>query len=174
MNIFVLDNDPVNAARQMCNKHIVKMVLESAQLLCSPFPENSAPYKRTHYNHPCAKWIRETSQNYQWLLLHAFALCDEYNIRYYKTHKSSVIIKWAYLNYNNLNLPSIGLTPFPQCMPEEYKVPNNAVQAYRNYYINEKQKFAKWKNTEEPDWFKEGCINKQINSTSKSRVENVS
>ena len=70
MNIFVLHKDPVVAAQMQCDKHVVKMLLESAQMLCSPFEPGSAPYRRSHYNHPCSKWARESSSNYQWLWDH--------------------------------------------------------------------------------------------------------
>ncbi|HAW80963.1 MAG TPA: hypothetical protein DCX27_15355, partial [Balneola sp.] len=94
MNIFVLDKNPNEAARQACDKHVVKMILESAQMLCSVHPEGTAPYKRSFYNHPCTKWVRETDKNYDWLVDHALALCSEYTKRYGKTHKSEEIIQW--------------------------------------------------------------------------------
>ena len=78
VNIFVLDEDPIQAAFQQCNKHVVKMVTETAQLLCSVYPKGVAPYKRTHYNHPCAVWARTSLENYLWLLEHGEALGLEY------------------------------------------------------------------------------------------------
>ena len=95
MNIFVLDESPVVSAKYACDKHVVKMILESAQMLCSVQPEGTAPYKRTHYNHPCTKWVRESSRNYEWLLIHAYALCDEYTRRYDKVHKTQAVIEWC-------------------------------------------------------------------------------
>ena len=92
MNIFVLDYDPVKAALFQCDKHIVKMPLETAQLLCSAFKDVSTPYKKTHLNHPCAKWARKSKHNYEWLILHGLALCDEYQYRYKKTHQSKKVI----------------------------------------------------------------------------------
>ena len=129
MNIFVLNQDPKVSAELMCDKHVVKMILESAQMLCSPFPNGDAPYKRTHFNHPCSKWIRESANNYEWLLSHAYGLVDEYFDRYSKIHKS----------------------PFAQAMPDEYKN-KDAVVAYQTYYINDKKYFAKWKNREMPEF----------------------
>lgn len=158
MNIFVLHQDPMIAAQEMCDKHVVKMILETAQLLCSPFPEGVAPYKRTHYNHPSAIWVRENTANYWWLLRHGTHLTDEYTFRYNKFHKSSSVLNWCYEMFHTL--PAIGIpragntSPFPQCMPEQYKIPNDPVQAYKNYYIGEKKKFAKWnKGREAPGWF---------------------
>ena len=101
MNIFCLDKDPVKAAQMMCDKHIVKMLLESAQLMCTAHREldvscNIMPnidkmlYKSTHKNHPSAKWVRESAYNYIWLYRHWVAMNDEYKLRYNKkvNHKS--------------------------------------------------------------------------------------
>ena len=119
MNIFVLDNNPHVAAMYACDKHVVKMILESAQMLCSVHPEGTAPYKRSFYNHPCTKWVRASSENYDWLIEHARALCTEYTRRYGKVHKSEKVIDWC--DANRPELPDVGLTPFAQAMPEDYK-----------------------------------------------------
>lgn len=149
MNIFVLDEDPNQAARFACDKHVVKMILESAQLLCAAFPEGDAPYKKTHVNHPCSIWTRANNSNYEWLVQHAYALCAEYTKRYGKVHKSQSVIEWC--DINRPNLPEEPITPFPQAMPDQYKS-SNPIQAYRAYYIGEKAAFATWK-TNIPDWF---------------------
>lgn len=149
MNIFVLDKCPVKAAQMQCNKHIVKMILETAQLLCSIYEPGTAPYKRTHYNHPCAIWTRESLSNYMWLINHGYALCDEYLYRYSKRHKSADVIHWC---HDNIKLTDKGLTPFPKCMPDEYKV-EDVVQSYRNYYKGAKKDIAKWTKRNVPDWW---------------------
>jgi hypothetical protein len=154
MNIFVLDLDPEMAAIYQGDKHVVKMVLESAQLLCAPYDPGVAPYKRTHYNHPCAKWARENASNYVWLLNHAWALAREYRFRYHKDHSCIPVIDWCYTNVYKLGLPQIDLSPFAQAMPDIYKNPD-PVTAYRSYYTNEKSKIVKWnKGREKPDWYK--------------------
>lgn len=150
MNIFVLDNDPIAAARQQCDKHVVKMVLESAQLLCSAHPKDAAPYKRAYLKHPCTLWTSQSVENYEWLCVHALALAIEYRNRYKKTHKSEEVIKWC--RDNIPNIPSIGFTPQPKCMPDKYKV-SSVVQSYRNYYNGDKSRFARWSRTETPLWF---------------------
>lgn len=134
-----------------CDKHVVKMILESAQMLCTVFSKIETPYKHTHVNHPCTKWSRESYENYQWLLSHAFELCNQYNLRYGKTHKSQAIIQWCSDNVNENMFNKMGRTPFAQAMPDKYKQPD-AVGAYRTYYLNEKMAFAKWKNDNKPDW----------------------
>ena len=150
MNIFKLDESPVVSAKYACDKHVVKMILESAQMLCSVQPEGTAPYKRSFYNHPCTKWVRESARNYEWLLIHAYALCDEYTSRYDKIHKTQAVIDWC--DNNRPELPDIGLTKQPTCMPDYCKT-DSVVESYRKYYINEKAKFAKWKNGNIPSWF---------------------
>jgi len=150
MNIFVLDKNPYEAARQACDKHVVKMILESAQMLCAVHPEGVPPYKRSFYNHPCTKWVRETDKNYDWLVDHALGLCAEYTRRYGKTHKSEEVIQWC--RCNRPYLPIGELTKHPTCMPDKYKV-DCVVQSYRNYYNGEKAYFAKWKDGYIPSWF---------------------
>jgi hypothetical protein len=151
MNIFILDSDPQLAARMLCNKHVPKMVLETAQLLCSAHTINT-PYRKTHTNHPCAKWTRASSSNYQWLVTYGLELGIEYTRRFNKKHKSSLIVEWC--DVNRPNLPELEITEFAQAMPDCYKITNDAISAYRAYYIGEKSKFAKWiPLTEEPSWW---------------------
>lgn len=155
MNIFVLDDDPSVAAKYACDKHVVKMILESAQMLCAVHPEGTAPYKRSFYNHPCTKWVRASTDNYEWLIQHAYSLCEEYTRRYGKVHKTQQVIEWC--DANRPELPSLGLTPFAQAMPDQYKN-QDAVKAYRAYYLGEKTSFATWKNVKTPSWFREALV----------------
>jgi hypothetical protein len=142
MNIFYLSTDPEKAAKYMYNKHVVKMILESAQLLCtahviSDGPEANVPYKVTHKNHPSAIWARESTSNYKWLYDHMMALGEEYTRRYGKKHLT--ILKCSgVLSKAPTNVTKVELTPMPQCMPDQYKVPGNSVEAYWNYYEAEK------------------------------------
>lgn len=152
MNIFYLSSDPIQSAQMQCDKHVVKMILETAQLLCSPFPKGEAPYKRSHYNHPSSIWTRESLENYEWLILHGLALCEEYTFRYGKEHKSQAVILWCKKNRKKLRLPKIGLTPMKQVMPVQYQG-KNPVKAYRSYYLAEKQKIAKWTKRKQPKWW---------------------
>ena len=153
MNIFVLDINPKNCAKYHCDKHVVKMILESVQLLCGVHWTlgNSAPYKLSHRNHPCSIWVRECIENYVWLCDLTMELCKEYTYRYGKTHKSQQILEWCMINIPNL--PENGdITPFALAMPDEYKV-ECPVESYRNYYRGAKTSFATWKNREVPEWF---------------------
>ena len=131
MNIFYLDKDPIAAAVVQYNKHVVKMILESAQMLCAAHhilgDPDDVPYKLAHKNHPCTIWVRENSLHYDWLYEHMIALGDEYTARYNKTHMS--IDKCKHLNIHPRNIPHEIFEQPPQCMPDEYK-DKCSVQAY--------------------------------------------
>jgi hypothetical protein len=155
MNIFLLDENPQINAQYHCNKHVVKMLLETAQILCSAnhiCGDSEPPYKLAHKNHPCTIWCRTSLTNYLYLCELGLELSKEYTFRYGKHHKSTDVIQWC---LNNLpNIPDIGFTPPALAMPDQYKV-DDFVQSYRNYYIGEKKGFATWKNREIPYWFKD-------------------
>lgn len=154
MNIFATDLDPHVSARNLCDKHVPKMLLESCQMLCSPYPINIAPYKRSYYNHPCTIWVRLSIENYEWLLLHADGISKEYSFRFGKYHKCNKVLNWCVDNYKLLNLPSIGLTKFAMAMPDIYKNTNDPINAYRSYYKGTKGRFAKWtKGRSSPVWW---------------------
>ena len=161
MNIFFLHKDPKKCAIMHVNKHVVKMILESTQMLCSvhhvckqidPNYSYTPPYKLAHKNHPCSIWVRESLSNYLWLIELAKELSKEYTYRYGKIHKCE-----SYIYELEKNLPSIadkGFTPPAQAMPDTYK-DEDAVEAYRQYYIFEKFKLFAWKNREEPQWLQD-------------------
>jgi hypothetical protein len=152
MNIFYLDTDPRVCAEYHNDKHVVKMILETAQLLCGAhwMTGGFAPYKLSHKNHPCAIWVREDRHNYEWLCELGVALCEEYTHRYGKTHKSSEIIYWCI--ENPPHIPAVKFTHPPLAMPIDYKVDCH-IQSYRNYYMGEKRSFCKWTDRTEPNWF---------------------
>lgn len=153
MNIFIVDTDPIKAATMLCDRHVVKMTLETAQLLCNALDTNT-PYKKTHLHHPCTIWVRQSISNFNWLVEHGIALVNEYHKRYGKYHKSmDVILHCQTLQQFHPNKDNKTLTPFVQAMPDKYK-DINVVNAYRKYYISEKARFAKWsKLNNEPEWW---------------------
>lgn len=153
MNIFILDYNPIRSAQMLCDKHIVKMPLETAQLLCSVFEPGKAPYSRTHYNHPCAIWARYSRKNYQWLIKYGIAICQEFTFRYGKKHKSEEVIGWCAKNVDKLSFANIKKSHYVQCCPEEFKI-GNAEKSYREYYRQAKRKIAVWnRGRAAPDWF---------------------
>lgn len=157
MNIFVLDENPQVAAKMHNDKHCIKMILESAQLLCGvhhmtdPLTTEQVPYKLSHKNHPCSIWARQCIENYIWLCDLGLALCEEYTYRYGKRHKSQDIIEWCLINKPDLK-ENGDITPFALAMPDECKT-KTAVESYRLYYLTHKKDFSTWKNRNKPEWF---------------------
>lgn len=176
MNIFVLDRNPAFAAKEMCDKHVVKMIVESAQMLStchrmidgvletrpSVSGKRTVPYyklddwrenilyKAVHFKHPCNIWLRESIKNYEWLHKHFGALLREYRLIYDKEHKCEQLydpLAWA-----PNNIPDAPRTRFPQAMPDDCK-DTDVVRAYRNYYKKYKSDFATWKNRRTPIWW---------------------
>jgi len=160
MNIFYLDRDPAKCAAMHCDKHVVKMILEYAQLLSTAHHEiDGEPsidcYKPTHKNHPSAVWVRESRSNYQWLYQLLDNLLVEYTFRYGKVHKTESSGIFQNLSKIPYELPGGKFTEPPQCMPDDCK-DDDPVVAYRNYYVREKSYMARWKNTKSPAWYKIG------------------
>ena len=152
MNIFYLDECPKKSAQLQYNKHVVKMILESAQMLCTAHhvlgsptmnigEDVDIPYKMAHKNHPSTVWVRESIYHYDWLWNHMMALGNEYTKRYGKTHLSITKMNDYEMYWAPLDMPSPEFKQPPQCMPDEYK-DECSIQAYWNYYIAEKHSVA--------------------------------
>lgn len=158
MNIFYLDPNPCSAAQFQCDKHVVKMIVESAQMLCTAHQVldevdellGEKLYKPTHKNHPCSIWVRESHQNYQWLYAHLVALLAEYTKRYGRIHATSRLAPVLHVSPKNIGTGQF-VDP-PQCMPDEYKT-SDTVAAYRDFYSHDKAYFAVWNFTQTPNWF---------------------
>jgi len=160
MNIFYLNKNPVVAAQMMCDKHVVKMILESAQMLSTAHRISSEEYatakglyKIAHKNHPSTIWVRSSDEHYKWLFTHMIALMEEYTYRYGKHHATERLIEP--LRTLPFFIDKNGFVDPPQCMPEECKG-NDTVLAYQKYYIVEKSGFATWKLRSIPEWWKDG------------------
>lgn len=154
MNIFYLHENPMIAAQHHCDKHVVKMILETALMLSTAHRvldnvETDNIYKLTHKNHPSSKWVRESSENYKWSYELFIGLLNEYTFRYNKTHKSSRLIE--YLKYIPKNISNKKFIEPPLAMPDEYKS-NSAIESYRKYYNKEKLHFARWTKRNKPTW----------------------
>ena len=185
MNIFYLDKDPTEAAKQSCDKHVVKMIVESAQMLSTahrmidgnlytdktkagrnikrwkhPNPNmEKTLYKACHTGHPSTVWVMESAYNYHWLYKHMMALNTEFKMRYghILDHKTVQLLEGA-LMYppKNISLNTIATDP-PPAMPDYCKIPGDSVASYRKYYIFEKQRFATWKSPSTvPAWYIDG------------------
>ena len=155
MNIFALHKNPDICARWHCDKHVIKMILESAQMICTthhlhPSGNYDIPYKKTHENHPCAKWVRSSMSNYLWLLNLVKALNTEYRFRYDKqvNHKSYDVVQTLPLP----DISDIGMTDFARAMPDEYKILDNVVCSYRFYYKFGKTNILHYTKRNSPSW----------------------
>ncbi len=171
MNIFYTDHSPYKSATNLCDKHIVQMIRETAQLLSTahrvldgfPFLDGEKTRLKlqgeldtkipqaTHHFHPCAVWVRQSYMHYDWLWAHFDEMLSEYTRRYKKIH--------FYQQFLSPLIPLPRLIPDgcfldpPQCTPDEFKVPGNSVEAYRRYYIGAKARFAKWNHSSIPSWW---------------------
>jgi hypothetical protein len=176
MNIFYLSESPRQSAEWMVDKHVVKMILETAQLLCTAHrvldgiemqswtisgrkkkvyklndSREEILYSATHINHPSAIWCRQSVENYNWLVEHLFALGDEYTYRYGKKHLT--IQKLGYtIQSPPFNLKEWDWTPMPSCMDRQYIISEDPITNYRNYYTHGKARMHAWKKREKPEW----------------------
>lgn len=153
MNIFYLSKNQEECARWHCDKHVVKMILETAQMLCTAHWENGgeAPYKSTHKNHPSTKWARSNQTNYKWLAKLGKELCKEYTHRYGKIHKTEQHIDW--LIENIPNIPKGAFTEPTIAMAEEYRRSDlNTIDNYKYYYQQAKSGFLNYKYRNTPEW----------------------
>lgn len=175
MNIFYIDENPVEAATMMVDKHVVKMILETTQLLSTahrvidgteyvgqtktgrkvkrwvlPDVREEMLYSATHVNHPSAVWCRTTVDNYKWLYEHLKALHFEYTYRYGKVHACEKLM--GALFYAPNNLKDWNMTPMPSCMAPEYIISDDPLTNYRNYYKIGKSQMHKWTKRPTPEW----------------------
>jgi len=187
MNIFYLDKDPVKCAQAHLDKHVVKMILEYAQLLSTAHrlvdgklvegktktgrkkkmwqlddDRDSILYNATHVNHPSAVWARDNYHNYKRLYALFVATCDEYTYRYGKVHLTDTKLRNILAtppNFVDDHQTRILMDPTP-AMPDECKITGDVIGSYRKYYIDKKADMAKWTNREPPEWFINGVKEK--------------
>lgn len=178
MNIFYLSNDVAECARYHNDRHTVKMILEYAQLLSTAHrfldgvlttglsdkgrkktsyviqdSRNDILYSATHINHPSAKWTRVCSSHYKWLYELFCAVCDEYSYRYGKVHLTDTKLREV-LKQPPKNIGRSEMFEAPwRAMPDQFKVKDDTIQSYRNYYNGAKQHLASWKKREVPHWY---------------------
>ena len=175
MNIFFLDPSPVVSAQFAVDKHVVKMILETCQLLSTahriidgtPVEGKSKTgrkvtrfvlndyrepilYQATHINHPSSVWCRESKENYQWLHDHLGALLNEYTHRYNKIHSCAPLSET--LKTAPLNIKHGSFTQPTPAMDKSYIISNDSVENYRNYYKQGKVHIHKWTKREKPFW----------------------
>ena len=157
MNIFATDLSPVVSSQNLDDKRLVKMVLETAQLLSTalrrvtgePLPKL---YRSTHENHPCTVWARSSFKNYAWLLHHGISLCDEYTHRFRRVHTSRQVIEYAREMYGWASFPEQDQTEFANCTGIIGDGP--VYLLYRRYMIETKwDDKSRWTNRNKPEWY---------------------
>jgi hypothetical protein len=182
MNLFILSHDPVEAAQLQCDKHAVKMIVESAQMLSTvhrmldgtlkrapsksgktmskhwtlPDDREGVLYKAVHMSHPCTVWTMQSNSNYIWHWTHFAALCDEYTYRYGKVHATDKLLRKKLKELPN-NIPIGPLTHQPLAMKAnpECMHPDDPVRSYREFYQTKQTRFKMvWTKREIPEWFK--------------------
>lgn len=187
MNIFYLHRDPETCAQMHNDKHVVKMILEYAQLLSTAHrvidgveeqalsksgrkqkvwrlsdDREQHVYKASHINHPSAKWTRHGEQNYRWLFTMWSHLLEEYTYRYGKQHASERLLPYLARLPKNINMEERYTAPW-RAMPDEFKVdrsiPDYTIESYRAYYLGAKVKMCRWTNRPMPQWFADGINN---------------
>lgn len=192
MNIFYLHPDPKICAQMHNDKHVVKMILEYAQLLSTAHrvldgveeqalsksgrkqkvwrlsdARDEHIYKASHINHPSAKWVRHYEGHYSWLFCMWVELLREYTFRYNKHHVSERLVEHLVNIPNNIPKNVAWSAPW-RAMPDEFKVPrsveNYTLESYRAYYIGAKAKISRWTDRPMPEWFAAG-INKLYEDT---------
>jgi len=129
------------------------MILESVQILCTALNKKgiTTPYRSTHIKHPCVLWAEQSFENFCWLKTLVEELNREYRWRYEKDQDHASMAVLAAIDSHRFE--ALGLTPFAQAMPDQYKNPDDPVAAYRAFYCNEKSSFATWKKREVPPWW---------------------
>lgn len=161
MNLFATHASPIIAAKSLCCRHIVKMPSETVMLLNNAFGQlNVKGKQKAYYNHPASIFTRKTKKNFDWVILHGLALCEEYSRRYKRRHASQDAIESFQQKGKNLTFQESGLTEFVRCF-SEFKTEldatePNTIKAYEKFYWLDKREFARWPSIKEiPEWWPE-------------------
>jgi hypothetical protein len=179
MNLFVLDSDPIIAAQYHCDKHVVKQILETFQMLGSavirhgatsdrmPLTSKGTPLRGGYHHHPVTKWVGENISNYWWTCEFGMALCAEYTFRYGKIHACQkgiehLAMMWSLLPKGSMTDFAIAISPEQTCRKYSFFDSLSPVSKYRLYYNCDKAHFCRWTNRKTPFWFL--VDNKQFNA----------
>lgn len=164
MNRFIIDHDPIQIAQALCDKHVVKMPLEEAQMLSTvvrqldpDYADEHGLYRTAHKNHPCTLWAGKSRLNYNFSFRLLVAMLDEYTYRYGKVHASSRLL--PALSHGIVLLPEEDVTAHPECFGEEKHLVSGAwwpVDSYRKFYMTKQRRFKMvWTKRPVPEWFEE-------------------
>ena len=162
MNIFAIESDDqgnidwIASAKSQDNYRVVKMILESCQMLCTAInmqhDEQVTPYRNAHPRHPSTLWVCESAANFELLVEHTLAMLDEYTERFGKIHKCAGVLEQVLDIYDPSRFPKQDETQLPLCMPPEFKT-NNIVESYRRFYASKPR--MRYPEMKIPVWFRE-------------------
>ena len=159
MNLFASDADPTAAARVLADRHVVKMAVETAQVLwtalhlAAPGRVPDGGYRPTHRGHPCVRWAAASRGNFDWATHHGLALCDEYWHRYGRIHGSWAAIL-AVSTLADL-VPDGSMTPFALAMDDDLRDESDPHGSYRRCLLRKYGTWgsmARWTRRDPPLW----------------------
>jgi hypothetical protein len=151
MNLFICDTSPTRIAESLADRHVVKMGLEAAQLLCTATKDPR--YRPTHPKHPCTRWVEETRENAAWTQAYGLAICAEYTFRYGRVHACEAVLRTIQVE----DLPSGSRTPFVFVGLPEFFRRNSIVESYRALLLDKYTRWgekARWTKRTPPPWAK--------------------
>ena len=162
MNRFIIGHVPQEIVQFMCDKHVVKMPLEEAQMLCtvlrkaSPeFADAHGLYKMAHKNHPCTLWAGETRSNYMYAFRLWNHMCLEYTYRYGKRHATERFLEAFRIGAELV--PEGLMTQHPECFGDHADLKSGEfwpVDSYRAFYNTKQHRFKMtWTKRDVPYWF---------------------
>jgi len=176
MNIFVTNDDPVLAARDLCDQHVrSKMQIEGAIMLAHAFSQDLLNHPSTprtqsgkprksgkgYAKHQCSIWARESKANFEWLADHTLEMFDERMYRWpgSNEHFTKTFITWCKQNIHNTNIEQTALTPYAVAINADSNCRKltgfdqlSVVEQYRLFIIHDKE-FATWTERPKPDWY---------------------
>ena len=144
MNIFAIEGDVetgeidwVKSAQSQDNLRVVKMILESCQILSTVLNEQGldAPYRSFNPKHPSCLWAAESAANFMNLALHCEAMICEYRERFGKTHKCAAVLNKIVAMFDVDLFPTTKCTPLRLAMPDEFRS-DNPIVSYRKFYAS--------------------------------------
>lgn len=163
VNFFYLDKNPSKCAKYYCDKHVLKIPIEIAQILSKIHHvlKTKIDYEKIYANSKVVKeslgpyvWSLMSLDNYIWTCDLGLELINEYKFRFGKTsHKTELIL--FYLKENLPPIKNLGTTPF--IMTNKYDmfqyISSNTITNARYNYAEMKCSNDKWTKRTKPKWF---------------------
>jgi hypothetical protein len=161
MQLFILDYEPCVSAQMMSDCHIIKMCLETAQILSSVrfnkgFEHNEIIPKPYNTKHPVITAI-DNQEKINWLLDYNRAIHSEYVYRFNKHHAYFKLIEfYEHLRDNSIKYYDKSKLNFARDFKDFTTTKTDLIESFREYYKMKKSIIKRWKYTKrsEPEWMK--------------------